>query len=190
MCRNNVDDNDNTVDNPDEQHSSWTPAHLQARAGIHRQQLERRGRRSTADGTDRVLHSPCTLTLTMMVFSRGHLSLSEFVHTVCIRACISALNDALTLLVGRQEGHPACKKLSGGVLAWLSVWSEDVDSREIPVSSVQFSSVAAMDKRRLWAVVELLSKRWWIPVGERLEGPKLEPESPKAEVGFPTADQM
>jgi len=28
---------------------------------------------------------------------------------------------ALTLLVGRQEGHPACKKLSGGVLVWLSV---------------------------------------------------------------------
>jgi len=31
--------------------------------------------------------------------------------------------SALTLLVGQQEGHPACKKLSGGVLAWLSVWS-------------------------------------------------------------------
>jgi len=30
----------------------------------------------------------------------------------------------LTLLVGWQEGHPACKKLSGGVLAWLSVWSK------------------------------------------------------------------
>ena len=30
----------------------------------------------------------------------------------------------MTLLVGRQEGHPACKKLSSGVLAWLSVWSE------------------------------------------------------------------
>ena len=29
-----------------------------------------------------------------------------------------------TLLVGRQEGHPACKKQCGGVLAWLSVWSE------------------------------------------------------------------
>ena len=28
--------------------------------------------------------------------------------------------SALTLLVGRQEGHPACKKLSGGMLAWLS----------------------------------------------------------------------
>jgi len=25
----------------------------------------------------------------------------------------------LTLLVGRQEGHPACKKQSGGVLAWF-----------------------------------------------------------------------
>jgi len=31
--------------------------------------------------------------------------------------------SALTLLVGRQEGHPACKKLSGGMLVWLSVWS-------------------------------------------------------------------
>jgi len=32
--------------------------------------------------------------------------------------------SALTLWVGRQEGHPVCKKLSGEVLAWLSVWSE------------------------------------------------------------------
>jgi len=32
--------------------------------------------------------------------------------------------SALTLLVGRQEGHPACKKLSSEVLAWLSVFSE------------------------------------------------------------------
>jgi len=30
-------------------------------------------------------------------------------------AAFSAFS-ALTLLVGRQEGHPACKKLSGGVL--------------------------------------------------------------------------
>ena len=32
--------------------------------------------------------------------------------------------SALMLLVGRQEGHPACKKLSGGVLSSLSVWSK------------------------------------------------------------------
>ena len=37
--------------------------------------------------------------------------------------CLFAFS-ALKLLVGWQEGHPACKKLSGGVLAWLSVWSE------------------------------------------------------------------
>ena len=39
-------------------------------------------------------------------------------HTLCVAF------SALTLLVGRQDGHPACRKLSGGVLAWLSVWSE------------------------------------------------------------------
>ena len=32
--------------------------------------------------------------------------------------------SALMLLVGHQEQHPTCKKLSGGVLAWLSVWSK------------------------------------------------------------------
>jgi len=30
--------------------------------------------------------------------------------------------SALTLLVRYQEEHPACKKLSDEVLAWLSVW--------------------------------------------------------------------
>jgi len=38
--------------------------------------------------------------------------------------CLHVSFSALTLLVGRQEGHPACKKLSSGVLAWLFVWSE------------------------------------------------------------------
>jgi len=32
--------------------------------------------------------------------------------------------SALTQLVGHQEKHPALKKLSDVVLAWLSVWSE------------------------------------------------------------------
>jgi len=39
-------------------------------------------------------------------------------------AIVTTAFSALALLVGRQEGHPACKKLSGEVLAWLSVWSE------------------------------------------------------------------
>jgi len=42
----------------------------------------------------------------------------------CSIAGISQVVDAFsafTLLVGRQKGHPACKKLSCGVLAWLFV---------------------------------------------------------------------
>jgi len=41
--------------------------------------------------------------------------------------CIQFTNiafRALTLLVGQQEGHSACEKLSGGMLAWLYVWGE------------------------------------------------------------------
>ena len=43
---------------------------------------------------------------------------------LCSENSFIAAFSALTLLVEQQEGHPACKKLSGGVLAWLSVWSE------------------------------------------------------------------
>ena len=52
--------------------------------------------------------------------SRSLLTLLNYLMFVLMSSPFSAL----TLLVGRQEGHPACKKLSGGVLAWLSVWSE------------------------------------------------------------------
>jgi len=50
-------------------------------------------------------------------------------RTAQLRVVVDVLHNlsafsALTLLVGRQEGHPACKTLIGGVLAWLSVWSE------------------------------------------------------------------
>ena len=52
--------------------------------------------------------------------------------------------SALTLLVGRQEGHPACKKLSGGVLEWLSVWSEYVYMAQmmpVPLTVSCFSKI-------------------------------------------------
>ena len=38
----------------------------------------------------------------------------ENISAVFCRLCCAF--SALTLLVGRQEGHPACKKQSGGVL--------------------------------------------------------------------------
>jgi len=50
-------------------------------------------------------------------------NISLFNIHVCMYVCIIAFS-VLKLLIGRQEGHPACKKLSGGVLAWLFVWSE------------------------------------------------------------------
>jgi len=50
--------------------------------------------------------------------------LDWFSHFCAAHGYVQIAFSALTLLVGRQQGHPACKKLSGGVLAWLSVWSE------------------------------------------------------------------
>jgi len=47
----------------------------------------------------------------------------DHILEICLRVANFAFS-ALTLLVGRQEGHPACKKLSGEVLAWLSVSSK------------------------------------------------------------------
>jgi len=41
-------------------------------------------------------------------------------ETSCCRNGSADAFSTLTLLVGQQEGHPACKKLSGGMLAWLS----------------------------------------------------------------------
>ena len=46
------------------------------------------------------------------------------VKRVCVLGHIRAVgiaSGALKLLVGRQEEHPACKKLSDEVLMWLSV---------------------------------------------------------------------
>jgi len=48
------------------------------------------------------------------------LSLYYYIYIYYQSTAISAL----TLLVGRQEGHLACKKHSGWVLVWLSVRSE------------------------------------------------------------------
>jgi len=43
-----------------------------------------------------------------------------YMHYHCLLS--DSAFSALTLLFGRQEGHLACKKLSGGMLAWLCVW--------------------------------------------------------------------
>ena len=53
--------------------------------------------------------------------------------------------SALTLLVGRQEGHPACKKLSGGVLVVIclerSADSHMVQLMPLPLTVSCFSKI-------------------------------------------------
>jgi len=44
-------------------------------------------------------------------------------------------------MVRQQEGHPACKKLSGGVLAWLSVWGEELQGLYMPLLSAGYISL-------------------------------------------------
>jgi len=57
------------------------------------------------------------------IFNILDIFVDEFISVIYF--CLSAYAfSALKLLVGQQEGHPLCKKLSGGVLSWLSVWSE------------------------------------------------------------------
>jgi len=70
--------------------------------------------------------------------------------------------SALTLLVGRQEGHPVCKKLSGGVLVWLSVWSKVqtciwpswCHCRSLSLASVKSRLVSPFWYRLTWWVPE------------------------------------
>ena len=52
----------------------------------------------------------------------GYLAIGDAVRLSIIITVFTV--SALTLLVGRQEGRPVCKTLSGGVLAWLSIWSK------------------------------------------------------------------
>jgi len=49
---------------------------------------------------------------------------AKYILISLLNKLVDFKHGAMTLLVGWQEGHPACKKLSGGVLAWLSVRSE------------------------------------------------------------------
>jgi len=75
---------------------------------------------------------------------------------------LAYLFTALTLLVGWQEGHPAWKKLIGGVLAWLSVWSEVqtciwpswCHCHSLPLASVKSRLVWPFWYRLTWVVLE------------------------------------
>jgi len=52
-------------------------------------------------------------------FIVDYTSPSESVTTTPCMSCLQCFDT-----VGCQEEHPACKKMGGEVLVWLSVWSE------------------------------------------------------------------
>ena len=68
----------------------------------------------------------CTLLFTVRSLSLYFCDvlLADVFGVVLCGVAIALAFSALMLLVGQQEGHPGCKKLIDGVLAWLSVWSE------------------------------------------------------------------
>jgi len=82
---------------------------------------------------------------------------SRYLSILCL--CLFAFS-ALTLLVGRQEGHPACKKLSGGVLAWLSVrcevqtciWPSGFHCHSLSLAPVKSRLVLSFWYRLTWVV--------------------------------------
>ena len=59
-----------------------------------------------------------------ILFCCDALTFNYVVTATLPSVCSNYAFGALTLLVGRQEEHLACKNLSGVVLAWLSDWSK------------------------------------------------------------------
>jgi len=84
---------------------------------------------------------------------------------MCQKLCFNLLAlpacafSALTLLVGRQEGHPACKKLSGGVLGCWHGYLSGARCR------VGYSPTDATATHRLFASVK---SRLVLPLWYRL----------------------
>ena len=68
----------------------------------------------------------CTMSPSQLTPPRQHrmCTIVSTVHCFFKKVFCCTAFSAFTLLVWQQEGHPDCKKLSGGVLAWLSVLSE------------------------------------------------------------------
>jgi len=104
-----------------------------------------------AHGLDREMCTPPTLCCGIWA-----------IYLFCLAYAANSAFSALTLFVGWQEGHPACKKLSGGMLEWLSVWSE-VQTCILPswchchslsLSSVKSGLVLPFWYRLTWVVLE------------------------------------
>jgi len=70
--------------------------------------------------------------LVIITHTHAHVGLVAISRSTCFH-CFDTVGWA-------QEGYPGCKKLSGGVLAWLSAWSE-VQLMPLPLSVSCFSKI-------------------------------------------------
>jgi len=76
----------------------------------------------------------------------GALSVFVNVTTSARRLLLWQFLDAVGWELGRQEGHPACKKLSGGMLAWLCAWGADLHiAQQMPLTP----TISCSSKSRL-----------------------------------------
>jgi len=73
---------------------------------------------ASSAGTDGYLAYPGSVDVGEIQIFDAVALVSDLSLYITIIHCVFT---ALTLLVGHQEEHPACKKLSDEVLAWLSV---------------------------------------------------------------------
>ena len=78
----------------------------------------------------------------------------------CLSVCLLFAFSALTLLVGRQEGHPACKKLSGGVLAWFICLERGADLHISQLMPLPFTSQSLAPVKS-----RLVLPFWYRPTG-------------------------
>jgi len=84
-------------------------------------EFEGQGQTSRSPGTKNGIFGPLTA---CMRFMFGKISLASSFTLLLLLVLLRPTFSTLMLLVGWQEEHLACKKLSDEVLAWLCVWSE------------------------------------------------------------------
>ena len=76
------------------------------------------------DGLGRCFRFVCIYACAAVFLCCYRFSANKDLYNTWLGQCLILQCFDAVFMVGRQEGHPDCKKLSGGVLAWLSVWSE------------------------------------------------------------------
>jgi len=139
---------------------------------VHRQwRSHELGSLATEWHTDTTHHNQQIVTLTSSALACSKPQSAFQFHSVntCRQALIKVSEyflfrcsgfafSALTLLVGQQEGHRAGKKLSGGVLAWLSVCSEVHTAQLMPLSHCHSPSLASVKSRLVLPFWYLLAR--------------------------------